>query len=97
MKNFLRNLKQLLISIDQVLMCFIGLLVSVFKHDYKCYADMTISANAWRLNQKGYWYGKVLRWFIDFLFRPFGKNHCQQAWESEVNKAHLPTDFKGKN
>lgn len=92
MKNFINNLKQFLICIDQLLFCLLGLIFSIFKHDYKCYADMTISANAWRIDQKGYWYGKALRCVIDFMFLPFGKNHCFEAYQSESNRSHLPKD-----
>lgn len=90
----MHNLKQLLICIDQLMYCTIGTLLSIFNHKIKVYADLTISAQAYRLDQKGVWYGKALRKTIDILFRPFGKDHCKESFMSEVNKDHLPSDAK---
>lgn len=88
------NFKQLLISGDQFLFCLVSFLLSLFNHNVNVYADLTLSAQAYRLSEKGYWYGKALRWFIDLLFRPFEKEHCKQAYQSEMDKGHLPDDLK---
>jgi len=43
----------------------------------------TISAAAWSLETDGKFLGKVLRPLIDFLARPFERNHCQTTWAYE--------------
>jgi len=40
----------------------------------------TISSAAWSLELDGKWQGKLFRPIIDFLFRPFQKDHCLEAW-----------------
>lgn len=90
----MHNLKQVLIAFDQLVYCLIGALLSIFNHKIKVYADLTISAQSYRLEQKGLWYGKWLRVVIDLLFRPFGKQHCYLSYLSEKNNEHLPEDLK---
>ncbi len=43
----------------------------------------TISAAAWSLEGAGKWQGRVFRPLIDWLFSPFQKDHCAQAWLAE--------------
>lgn len=93
MYNFTQNLKQVLIAVDQLAFCVIGLLISIFNHKVRVYADLTISAQAYRLSERGYWYGKVMRACIDMLFLPFEKNHCKEAYISECLGSHLPDDI----
>jgi len=40
----------------------------------------TISSAAWSLELDGKWQGKLFRPIIDFLFRPFQRDHCLNAW-----------------
>lgn len=47
--------------------------------------DETMSAAAWRLEKSGRWQGKLFRPLIDALFW-FDKNHCENAYYSEVHK-----------
>lgn len=90
----MHNLKQTLIAFDQLVYCMIGTFLSIFNRKITVYADLTISAQSYRLAKKGLWYGKVMRATIDLLFRVFEKDHCYQAYLSEVNNAHLPSDLK---
>lgn len=89
----MHNLKQVMIAIDQLLYCIIGSLLSIFNHKIKVYADLTISAQAYRLAEKGKWYGKLMRATIDLLFRIFEEDHCKKSYESELKGSHLPEDI----
>lgn len=88
------NIKQFLIAIDQCVLCFCGCILCIFKHDLKIYADCTISAAAYRMKLKGYWYGKALVAVIDALFYVFEKEHCRLSYESELNHTQLPEDMR---
>lgn len=56
--------------------------------------DETLSARAWRLEgQTKRW--KVTRIFIDTLFF-LQPSHCKQAYESEVNNAHLASIYSAE-
>ena len=57
--------------------------------------DETISAAAWRMEQQGKIAGSVFRPLVDLLFRPIEKDHCYQAWLSEVQRSQLPSAYKG--
>lgn len=85
------NLTQLLIAFDQLVYCFIGSILGIFNKNIKVYADMTVSAQAHRLALKGYWYGKFLEKFINCVF--FNKKHCEEAYNSEKENKHLPSDM----
>jgi len=43
----------------------------------------TISAAAWSLEMDDKWQGKFFRPIIDFLFKPFQKDHCLKCWLEE--------------
>lgn len=88
----MHNLKQTLIAFDQLVYCLLGSLLSIFNHKITVYADLTISAQAYRLADKGKWYGKAMRFTIDLLFRVFEKDHCYNAYLSEKKGGHLPED-----
>lgn len=90
----MHNLKQVLIAFDQLAYCLIGALLSIFNHKIKVYADMTISAQSYRLADRGVWYGKAMRCIIDLVFRIFEKDHCYNAYLSELNNTHLPDDMR---
>lgn len=85
------NLEQFLISIDQCLYCFFGLLLSIVNKNVTIYADMTISAQMYRLASKGYWYGKLISRIINCIF--LNAEHCKQAYESELSRNHIPSDM----
>ena len=75
---------QVLIAIDQLANTLIG-----------GYADETISSYAYRKSLKGKpWLARL----IDALFF-WQSNHCQQAFQSELDRAHLPPSVRemGKN
>lgn len=49
----------------------------------------TISSATWSLYLDGKWQGRVFVPLIDTLFRPWMKNHCQQAylWQIDIYKS----------
>ena len=55
--------------------------------------DETLSAAAWRTEQKGRWLGRVFRPLIDLIFALFEKDHCRKSFESERNGRHLPREY----
>lgn len=57
--------------------------------------DETMSAAAWRLEQRNKRAGKLFRPFIDTLFLVLfnDKDHCANAYLSEKNNKHLPADY----
>lgn len=73
-KDYIYNI---LIGVDQLVNCFLG-----------GYPDETISSRAYRLSFKSK-LGFILKTFIDFLFRPWGPNHCKASYESELERNHL--------
>lgn len=73
-KDYIYNI---LIGIDQLVNCFLG-----------GYPDETISSRAYRLSFKNK-FGSILKTFIDFLFKPWGSNHCKASYESELKRNHL--------
>lgn len=88
------NCKQVLIALDQLVYCFVGCCLSLFNSKITVYADMTISAQAYRLEKKGLWYGRLMCCAIDLLFRPIEHEHCRLSYESELNRAHSPADMR---
>jgi hypothetical protein len=68
----------LLIAIDQLIY-----VVITFGRGHP---DETMSAAAWRLEQKGRWQGKLFRPLIDKLFW-FDPDHCRTSYESELIRA----------
>ena len=55
------------------------------------WADETISARAYRLRHRNPY--KIYRLLIDLLFFWQG-NHCEQAYESERLRLHLPPEMR---
>ncbi len=55
--------------------------------------DETLSAAAWRWEHAGKLVGRVLRPLVDTLFW-FDPKHCQTSFESEVNRLHLPPEYR---
>lgn len=80
MKQYLLNVA---IALDQVLNALRG-----------GSPDETLSAAAWRTEQKGRWLGRIFRPLIDLVFHPLEKDHCRTAFESERNGRHLPKEYQ---
>ena len=74
-------MKQPLIALDQ----FLNTVVWI-KGDGFGYADETMSAAAWRLEQEGKLAGRIFRPLIDKIFW-FDPQHCKTSFESEVARA----------
>ena len=55
--------------------------------------DETLSAAAWRWEQAGKLLGRIFRPLIDALFW-FDPKHCRTSFESEVNRLHLPKEYR---
>lgn len=73
---------QILISIDQLFNALLG-----------GFADETLSARAFRAEQKEKFFGKIFRPLIDIIFF-FDENHCFNAYHAEVQKRQFPRDYK---
>ena len=56
--------------------------------------DETVSAAAWRMEQQGKLAGRILRPLIDALFWPLERDHCHQAYLSELRGAQLPPIYR---
>ena len=56
--------------------------------------DETLSAAAWRTEQKGRWLGRIFRPLIDMIFWPIERDHCRMAFESERLRRHLPKEYQ---
>ena len=56
--------------------------------------DETLSAAAWRTEQTGKLGGRIFRPLIDLLFRPFERDHCRKAYESERQGHQLPKEYR---
>lgn len=86
---FFHNLKQLLISIDQLVQVVVGLIVSMFLWSHKIDADETMSAYCHRHNK--YWYGRVMEFVVNCIMYLPEKliyklqwGHCKRAYEQEL-------------
>ena len=82
-----QRILNLLIALDQLAWVIVTL--------GKGSPDETISAAAWRMEHQGKIAGRVFRPLVDLLFRPIEKDHCYQAWLSEVQRSQLPSAYKG--
>lgn len=80
MKQYLLNVA---IALDQVLNALRG-----------GSPDETLSAAAWRTEQKGRLLGRVFRPLIDLTFTLLEKEHCRKSFESERNGRHLPEEYR---
>jgi hypothetical protein len=73
-----QRILNVLIAIDQLIYVIITL--------GRGNPDETMSAAAWRLEQKGHPAGKVFRPLIDALFW-FDGDHCRKSYASELTRA----------
>lgn len=80
-----RRVLNVLIALDQLLYVLITL--------GNGHPDETMSAAAWRLEQKGHWAGRVFRPLLDALFW-FDPQHCMQSYESELIRARSLLNVK---
>ena len=80
-----QRLLNLLIALDQLAYVLLTLGAG--------HPDETLSAAAWRTERKNRLLGIAFRPLIDLLFRPFEKDHCRKAYESERRGAHLPKEY----
>ena len=73
-------MKQFLIAIDQLFNSVLG-----------GYADETLSARAWRMQEYSYW--DIARKAIDLIFF-WEKDHCKESYLNEIRRKQLPSDYK---
>lgn len=76
-----KRLEQMAIAFDQFVNACCG-----------GWADETISSVAWRKRGKGKGW-EAMRLTIDTLFF-WQKNHCKTAYESELQRRHLPPELR---
>lgn len=81
------NVFQILVSLDQFLNC---LVCTIVEPNEKVWADETFSSHCYRHYRAGEWL--MLHRLIDWLFSPWQEAHCQEAYESELDRAHLPPE-----
>lgn len=91
MKEFLNNMLQFWISVDQTTGIFLGMIMNPTSKEL--WADETMSARCGRLgNRYPYKFWKVV---IDAMFRPFqGPNHCVNAYEKEKKRYNFPPGMR---
>jgi hypothetical protein len=70
----------MLIALDQ----FVYVLITLGKGD----PDETMSAAAYRLEQRGRLAGRIFRPVLDTLFW-FDPQHCKRSYEAELERARL--------
>lgn len=94
MARYKQKIWQLLIALDQLVNVIASLLLPWSAIGW---ADETISARAWRLEQYSAWW-RAARVVIDWTFAvlSFGKerDHCQNSHLSEQVRAHLPPAYR---
>lgn len=81
-----KRLLNVLIALDQLIYVLITL--------GKGSPDETLSAAAWRTEQEGHILGRIFRPLIDLLARPWERDHCRTAFESERLRRHLPSGYE---
>lgn len=87
-KELKRRGRNLLVSLDQLF----GSVISLGD----AYPDETPSSYAWRLEQKGKFFGLVFRPMIDwFFFVVAGQSdHCYKAYKQEGSRSDSPKEFR---
>ena len=76
-----KRLEQIPIALDQLVNTIFG-----------GWADETISSRAWRKRGDGRGWA-LLRKVIDAIFF-WQKDHCKTAYESELQRRHLPPELR---
>lgn len=85
-KEILRRTRNMIVSLDQFLCTWLS-----FGNRMP---DETISSAAYVLHQKDKIAGKILMPTIDFMFRPWMKNHCYLAFKGEAKRKDLPKEYR---
>ena len=52
------------------------------------YPDETVSSRVYRYSRT-YKCANVIRIVLDLIFSPWGKEHCKESYESELERTHL--------
>lgn len=87
-----KQLVQVLIAVDQLGNTLLGVALLTLPGRRRIYwADETISAHAWRRRGSPVW--AVARFLIDRLFF-WEPNHCQSAYESELRRAQIDSEYR---
>lgn len=81
-----QRILNILIALDQLIYVLITLGAG--------YPDETLSSAAYRLDQKGQFWGKIWRPIIDWLFTYIQRNHCYEAYEAERRRTQAPPDLR---
>ena len=76
-------MKQFAIAFDQLINT-----ITWIKGDGFGWADETLSARAWRLRSQSNAWKRINRLFF------WDKNHCEQAYQSELNRKQLPAEYR---
>ena len=82
------NLFQILVSLDQFLNCVI---CTIIEPNSKTWADCTFSAVCHIHYMKGRWVW--VRNLVNAIFF-WQEDHCKEAYESELSRAHLPVEMR---
>ena len=85
MAGLKRYVLNLLIALDQLVNTLIG-----------GAPDETLSASAWIGERQGKLLPRIFRPMIDLLFLPFERDHCQRAYQAEVDRTQLPAIYEVK-
>lgn len=79
---------KLLIRLEQVIIAFDQLVNAIFGG----WADETLSSRAWRQRERKKRWAIAMK-TIDVLFF-WQKDHCKTAYESELQRQHLPPELR---
>lgn len=77
-----RYVLQVLVALDQLVTALLG-----------GWADETLSSYAWRLDQAGKPWGRVMRPLIDALFF-WQRGHCRACYLAERARAQMPPELR---
>lgn len=78
-----RYIWNILVALDQVLTALLG-----------GWPDESLSSYAYRLEQQGKVWGKVFRPAIDWLFSWYEADHCQNSFQAEKLRHHMPPELR---
>lgn len=86
--EFKHNFFQLLIAIDQLLNVLVCMFINPFE---KHWADETFSSHTYRHYRDDHW--KLMYKVVNTLFF-WQPEHCKQAYQSEIERAHEPPELR---
>ena len=58
------------------------------------WSDESVSSRSWRMSPRSRRWA-AMRVFIDWLFRPFGPEHCREAFSYERQRLSRPPELRG--